>query len=322
MSDPIPNSAPMGGTELHLGHIAGAFPEEMAKVQFICSRPENYELEDKPRILYLQDTAQDPASAVLRDKTYRSRFNRIVACSFKQAYEYNLFLGIPLSELMVIKNSVPMLRPTFPKELGDGRIRFLYTSTPHRGLDILTAVAEHLAKQRQDWVLDVYSSFNIYGWHEQNKLYQPLYDKLIANPCVRYHGSQPNDVVRQACLDAHVHVYPCVYPEMSCMAIQEAMMAGCLEITSSIGALPETCGEWAWMMPFSENRDQMATNTYNMMNAAIDRYTDPNIQTMLQLQAGYFQNFWSFEARKPQWKFLLDTVIAEGTPTEKLVIYG
>jgi glycosyltransferase involved in cell wall biosynthesis len=322
MSDPIPNSAPLGGTELHLGRIREAFPEEMAKIQFICSRPEQYELEDKPRILYLQDTAQDPASACLRDKTYRSRFNRIVACSYKQAYEYNLFLGIPPSELMVIKNSVPMLRPTFPKPLGDGRIRFLYTSTPHRGLEILSAVADHLAKQRQDWVLDVYSSFNIYGWHEQNKQYQPLYDRLIANPCVEYHGSQPNDVVRQACLNAHVHVYPCVYPEMSCMAIQESMMAGCLEITSSMGALPETCGEWAWMMPFSENRDQMATNTYQMMNAAIDRYSDPNLQTMLQLQVGYFQNFWSFEARKPQWKFLLDAVIAEGTPTEKLVIYG
>ena len=318
---PIPNSAPMGGTELHFGHIKAAFPDEMAKVQFILSRPDAVELEDKPRILFLQDTAQDPASKNLADKTYRSRFNRIVACSYKQAYEYSLFLGIPPSELMVIKNSVPLMKPTFPKALGDGRMRFLYTSTPHRGLEILAVVADHLAKQRQDWVLDVYSSFNIYGWHEHDKNYQKLYDMLQANPCVNYHGSQPNDVVRQACLDAHVHVYPCIYPEMSCMAIQEAMMAGCLEITSSIGALPETCGEWAWMFPFSENRDQMATNTYNLMLAAMDRYTNEHLQTALQLQSGYFQNFWSFEARKPQWKFLLDAVLAEGAPQEKLVIY-
>lgn len=321
MSTPIPNSPPMGGTELHLGHIKAAFPEEMSKVQFICSRPEQYELEDKPRILYLQDTANDPASACLRDPSYRSKFNRLVFCSYKQKYEYNLFLGIPPSEGIVIKNSVPLLRPTFPKPLGDGRLRFIYTSTPHRGLEVLAAVAQHLAKQRQDWVLDVYSSFNIYGWHEHDKQFTPLYDALKANPCVVYHGSQPNAVVRQAVLDAHVHVYPCIYPEMSCMSIQEAMMAGCLEITSSAGALPETCGEWAWMFPFSENRDQMATNTYNLMLAALDRYHEPQMQQALQLQSAYYQNYWSFEARKPQWKFLLDAVIAEGAPQEKLVIY-
>jgi glycosyltransferase involved in cell wall biosynthesis len=293
----------------------------MDQVQFICSRPENYKLEEKPRILYLQDTAQDPASACLKDKQYRSSFNRIVACSYKQAYEYALFLGIPPSEMIVIKNSVPQLKPNFPKPIGDGRTRFLYTSTPHRGLEILAVVADHLAKERQDWVLDVYSSFDIYGWHEQNKQYQQLYDVLKANPCVNYHGSQPNEVVRQACLDAQVFVYPCIYPEMSCMAIQEAMMAGCLAITSSIGALPETCGEWAWMFPFSENKDHMATATYNLMKGAIDRYSNEFVQQALQMQSGYYQNFYSFEARAPQWKFLLETVIAEGAPQEKLVIY-
>lgn len=318
---PIPNSPPMGGTELHLGHIQRAFPDLWDKVQFIASRPENYELLDKPRILYLQDTAQDPASQCLRDPSYRKNFNRIVACSYKQHYEYALYLGIPPSEMIVIKNSVPLLKPEFPKPMGDGRLRFIYTSTPHRGLEVLAVVADHLAKQRQDWVLDVYSSFNIYGWHEHDKQFERLYEFLKQNPCVNYHGSQPNDVVRKAVLDAHVHVYPCIYPEMSCMAIQEAMMAGCLEITSSIGALPETCGEWAWMFPFSENKDQMATNCFNLMVAAIDRYSNPLLQQALQMQAGYFQNFYSFEARAPQWKFLLESVISEGTPVEKLVIY-
>jgi glycosyltransferase involved in cell wall biosynthesis len=311
----------MGGTELHLGHIKAAFPDLWDQVQFIASRPEQYTLEDKPRILYLQDTAQDPASACLKDKTYRTNFNRIVSCSYRQAFEYSLFLGIPPSELPVIKNSVPMLKPEFPKKIDDGRLRFIYTSTPHRGLEILAPVADALAKQRQDWVLDVYSSFNIYGWHEQDKHFTGLYDMLRANPCVRYHGSQPNEVVRQACLDAHVHVYPCIYPEMSCMAIQEAMMAGCLEITSSAGALSETCGEWAWMFPFSEDRNQMATNTFNLMNAALEKYHEPYIQQALMMQSAYFQNFWSFESRKPQWKFLLESVIAEGVPQEKLVIY-
>jgi hypothetical protein len=75
------------------------------------------------------------------------------------------------------------------------------------------------------------------------------------------------------------------------------------------------------MFPFSENRDQMATNTYNLMVAALDKYHEPYIQQALQMQSAYFQNFWSFESRSPQWKFLLESVIAEGPPQEKLVIY-
>ena len=317
-------SKPMGGTELHYERLLAAFPEEMAKVQYISSRPQEYTLEDKPRILHLHDTAQDPASACLRDRSYRTNFNRIVCVSHRQAYDYTTFLGIAPSELTVVKNSVPLLKPTFPKPAGDGRIRFLYTSTPHRGLEILAVVARELAKQRQDWVLDVYSSFKLYGSGRaaQDQQFQRVYELLKANPCVNYHGTQPNDVVRQACLDAHVLVYPSIYYETSCMVAMEAMMAGCLVITSSLGALPETCGDWAWMFPYSENRDHIAQHTYNMMISAIDHYRDASIQTMLQLQSSYYQNFYSFEGRAPQWKALLDLVINEGPREEKLVIYG
>jgi glycosyltransferase involved in cell wall biosynthesis len=319
---PFAPGKPMGGTELHLLNIQNAFPDLWDQVQFIASRPEQYTLdESKPRILYLQDTANDPASQCLKDKSYRSKFNRIVFCSYKQQYEYSLFLGIPPSEGVVIKNSVPMLKPEFPKPLGDGRVRFIYTSTPHRGLEILAVAADYLAKQRQDWTLDVYSSLKLYGRDEHDKQFEKLYEFLQKNPCVTYHGSVPNAEVRQACLDAHVFVYPCIYPEMSCMAIQEAMMAGCLAITSSVGALPETCGEWAWMFPYSENRDQMVGNTYHMMNQVIDRFNEPPVQLMLQAQSAYFQNFYSFENRASQWKALLEAVIKEGPPQEKLVIY-
>jgi glycosyltransferase involved in cell wall biosynthesis len=311
----------MGGTELHFERLLAAFPEEMAQVQYISSRPQEYTLEDKPRILHLHDTAQDPASACLRDKSYRTNFNKIVCVSHRQAYDYSVFLGIAPSELTVVKNSVPLLQPTLPKPIVDGRIRFIYTSTPHRGLEILAVVARELAKVRQDWVLDVYSSFKLYGRDTQDLQYAHVYEMLKTNPCVNYHGTQPNEVVRQACLDAHVMAYPSVYYETSCMAIMEAMMSGCLVITSSLGALPETCGDWAWMFPYSENPDHVAQHTYNMMISALDHYSDPAVQVALQLQSGYYQNFYSFEARKPQWKALLDVVIKEGRPQEKLVIY-
>lgn len=314
------DAKPMGGTELICANLKAAFPDLTNQVQIIMSRPEQVTLEDKPRVLWLQDLPQDPASAVLRDRTYRTQFNRIVFCSHWQQQQYAQYLGIPFSEGVVIKNGVPHRAPTLPKPKPENKLKFIYTSTPHRGLAVLAMAAEELAKERQDWELHIYSSFQIYGWEGVDEQWAPLYDKLKANPCVVYHGTQPNAVVRDALADAHVFVYPSIYAETSCMAIQEAMMAGCLAITTNYGALPETAGEWAWMFQYDERPDVLAQRTLGCMRQALEVYDDAHVQTLLTLQSMYYQQFYSFEGRLDAWKHLLDTVITEGTPVQKLVI--
>ena len=226
------------------------------------------------------------------------------------------------------KNAVPRLTPTFPKPRfgindgvaeSSGKLRFIYTSTPHRGLAIVAAAADLLAKERQDWELHVWSSLKTYGWDEADKQFQPLYDNLAKNPCVTYHGSGTNDQVRQACLDAHIFVYPSIYAETSCMSVQEAMMAGCLAIVTNFGALPETCGEWAWMFSIDETAEVLCQRTFLTMQRALDHYGDAGTQEILKMQSTYYQNFWSFEQRLPIWKALLEAVIAEGVKKEMLV---
>lgn len=318
MSDVIEQPKPMGGTEIICGRLKAALPELTEQVQIIMSRPEQVELEDKPRVLWLQDLPQDPASACLRDPSYRTKFNAIVFVSHWQQQQYNIFLGIPYNQGTVIKNAVPHVIPTLPKPRGE-KLKFIYTSTPHRGLTLLAAAADALAKERQDWELHVYSSLKIYGWHDNDKQFEPLYEQLKSNPCVVYHGTQPNDVVRAAVQDAHVFVYPSIYQETSCMAIQEALMAGCLTITTSLGALIETAAEWASMIPYKEDREYLAYMTYHQMKRALDNYDNEHVQNVLFAQSQYFQQFYSFESRIPVWKALLENVIKEGAPVEKLV---
>jgi glycosyltransferase involved in cell wall biosynthesis len=305
---------PLGGTELILANLKSALADLTEQVQIVMSHPEAVPLGDKPRILWLQEVPHDPACAPLRDANYRARFNRFVFCSHWQQQQYNSFLGIPFSEGIVIRNAVPLLTPSFPKPRPDGKLNFLYTSTPHRGLRILASAAAALAAQRQDWHLDIYSSLILYGWHEADRKFQALYDELRQNPCVSYHGSVSNAEVRQACLRSHVWIYPSIHPETSCMAAQEAMMAGCLAITSNLGALPETCGAWAWMFAADERFDVMVQRTLTNMLQAIENYDHSNLTAMLPLQSLYYQSFWSFEKRVPAWKQLLEEVIREGVP--------
>ncbi len=315
-------STPRGGTELLYGWLQQALPELTNHVQIILSRPDEVVREDdKPCVLWLHDLPTDPASAKLRDAGYRAQFNRIVFVSHWQQQQYNFVLGIPFSEGVVIKNAVPHFAPTLPKPRVEGdKLRFIYTSTPHRGLNIVAAAAEHLAKERSDWELHVYSSLKLYGWDEADAQFAPLYDALKANPNVVYHGSQPNDVVRQAVQDAHIFVYPSVYQETSCLAAIEALMGGCLAITTNYGALPETCGEWAWMLPFSERPEILAANTHRAMHQALNEYDSVQVQGALAVQTQYYQNYYSFSSRVPSWQALLQQVIAEGPKQEMLVI--
>lgn len=313
-------SVPAGGTELMQARLEAALPDLCAQVQIICSRPEQVELDpNKPKILWLHDLPQDPASARLKDSAYRSQFNKLVFVSHWQQQMYAMVLGVPYHEGTVIKNAIDPLVPQFPKPK-DGKLKFIYHSTPHRGLVVLAAAADALAKERQDWTLDVYSSLKLYGWDEADKGYEPLYEQLRANPCVAYHGTRSNEEIRQAVLDAHVWVYPSIYPETSALCAQEALMAGCLGICSNFGALPETCAEWAWMFGVDENAEIMAHKTHGAMTAALNRYDDPAVQQVLEMQSIYYQNFWSFKNRVPTWQLLLESVIAEG-PRQEMVVF-
>jgi glycosyltransferase involved in cell wall biosynthesis len=311
---------PLGGTELLSSWLHDALPNLCDQVQIILSRPEEVELENKPRVLWLHDLPHDPASQSLRDPSYRTQFNRIVFVSHWQQQQYNLFLGIPYSQGVVIKNAVPHRETPLPKSRENGKLRFAYTSTPHRGLAVVAAAADALAQERQDWELHVYSSLNLYGWAERDKSFEPLYDKLRENPCVVYHGTQSNETVREALDHTHIHVYPSLYAETSCLAIQEALMAGCLCITSNYGALPETCGEWAWMFQYDERPEVMANRTLQHMKQALDHYDNEQIQNALRVQSVYYQQFYSFQQRVVPWTGLLNAVIAEGAPVQKLVI--
>ncbi len=310
---------PKGGTELQLEYLKQALPDLCEQVQIILSRPEQVTHEDKPRVLWLQDLPHDPASQCLKDKTYRTKFNKLVFVSHWQREQYKIFTGIPYSEGVVIKNGIPIIPLTLPKPRDDGKLRFIYTPTPHRGLGVLAAAAEELQKHRQDWHLDVFSSLKIYGRHEMDAQFEPLYEQLKRNPCVTYHGSVPYPDVRKAVNNAHVFVYPSIYQESSPAATIEALASGCLVITSSFGPLPEICSEWSWMMPYDEDINVMANGTLSAMYSALDNYDNPGLQRHLEWQSSYYQHHFNFKNRIPEWKAVLEMAIAEGVPQQKLV---
>ena len=94
-----------GGSELIYGRVKDRVPEELwSYFQVILSRVR--ELEEKPRILWFQDTSQDPEVQFLKNKESRDKFERFVFPSDWSLEKYHLDLGIEYEKSVVLKNAI------------------------------------------------------------------------------------------------------------------------------------------------------------------------------------------------------------------------
>ena len=271
--------------------------------------------EDKTNILWLHDLWNDPEAQHLKDIESRKRFGKLVFVSNWQLGTYNMGLGVPYSESIVLKNAIDPI-PLIKKD--EDRINIIYHTTPHRGLQILVPVMDELVKHHGDKIhLDIYSSFEAYGWKERDEPYQDLFDFAKEHPNMTYHGFQPNHVVREALQKAHIYAYPSIWQETSAISVIEAMSAGCEVVCPNFAALPETTGGFATMYQYHEDINYHANAFANILHASIMRHRSDDVQKKLLFAKNYIDNFYNWDLRAAEWTGLLQALSRD---KEKLVI--
>jgi glycosyltransferase involved in cell wall biosynthesis len=298
------NMKARGGTELMQERLASSIPAELlSKFQIIPSRVRDLE-PNKKAILWLHDLPGDPESQHLKDPELRKRFSKIVAVSDWQMQMYNMILGVPYRESVVIKNAI---HPIEIKEKSyDGTVRIIYHTTPHRGLEILVPVFEKLCERYDNIELDVFSSFSIYGWEQRDEPYRELFERCKTHAKINYHGAVSNERVREELKRSHIFAYPSIWPETSCLAAIEAMSAKNIVVCPNYAALPETCAGFANMYQWSEDSNEHANRFYQVMVATIEELTKKGLdENRLSFQKNYYDNVYSWEVRKDQWGALL-----------------
>ena len=258
---------------------------------------------DKPNILWLHDLWSDPEAQHLKDPKSRLHFARLVFVSNWQLGTYNMGLGVPYHESIVLKNAID---PIPLVEKSKDQIRLIYHTTPHRGLQILIPVMQELAKHHGDAIhLDVYSSFEAYGWKDRDEPYLDLFEVARQHPNMTYHGFQPNDVVRKALQEAHIYAYPSIWQETSAISVIEAMSAGCEVVCPNLAALPETTAGFAQMYQYSEDMNHHANVFANVLHQAIIKHRDEDNQNKLRFAKNYIDNFYNWDVRAAEWTGLL-----------------
>ena len=297
-----------GGTEMMLKGLQERVDSELLdQYNIICSRVRSLS-EEKPNILWMHDTWDDPECEHLKDPELRKRFKKIIFVSNQQQQTFNIGLGVPYSEGLVIQNAIVPIKEH--KKPNDGVFNLIYHTTPHRGLELLVPVFEHMCKLKDDLKLhlDVYSSFEVYGWAARDEQYKELFDKCRNHPNITYHGYQPNEVVREALEKAHIYSYPNIWPETSGISLIEAMSAGCSVVAPNFAAIPETLSNFGIMYNWDEDVNKHANTFANALNAAFDIHWEENVQNKLKFQAMYVNNFYNWDLRATQWTGFLQSL--------------
>lgn len=290
-----------GGTEMMQRGLWDRLPPNYRDaVHIICSRVRELHPE-KPNILWHHDLSGDPEAA--RAMTMADRFIKHVFVSHWQWEGFKKQYGLKESQKVILKNAIDPI-PAHEKP-SDGPIRLIYHTTPHRGLTLLYPAFAYIYKNiRQDIQLDVYSSFEMYGWPQRDEPYKELFEALKAHPAITYHGYKPNAEIREALQKAHIFAYPSIWPETSCIAAIEAMSAGCLLVMPRYGALPETCFEFPIWYEWHEDIEMHLKIFTTMLIGAIDTVRKP-IQSHLSVQKEVTDAFYSWGSRIIQWKNFL-----------------
>ena len=307
------NQNAMSGSELMMTELCKEFDEEFLEPFHITLSRVRDLPEDKIRILWCHDLPEDPESEKALGNQGWRRFHRIVFVSNWQAQRFIEKYGIPWSRTMVLRNALHEIDVDIEKKWTlkeDDTIRFVYHTTPHRGLALLVPAFRELCNRHENIHLDVFSSFKLYGWDDSDKTFEPLFNEIRNHENMTYHGSVSNDEVREHLKQAHVFAYPCVWTETSCRALIEAMSAGCVCIHPNNGALFETASSWTFMYPYHEDNSKHASGHYQMLHNAIEmiREEDEAIRMKIRGQKSFADVNYSWKVRVAEWRGFLNGI--------------
>ena len=297
-----------GGTEIAKRKLAKTIDLNLLTgTQIICSRIRELD-PNAIRIFWGHDLPQDPESQKLKDENYRNQFHQFVFVSNWQYEQYRTILGFPYSDnCTVIESGFDPIPVDWAAKTANGPIRFCYTSTPQRGLNLLVPVFDALSKQFSDIHLDVYSSFKIYGWDEADKQFEPLYEQIRNHPNMSYHGFVDNETLKSYLTTAHIHAYPCTWIETSCRAMLEGMSGGLQCIHPNLGALPDTSGSLNFMYQGDQDPTKHAQIFYNQLVAAYHRQKNHSTELYqyLKFVKNYTDHRYNMNKIKFQWEDML-----------------
>jgi glycosyltransferase involved in cell wall biosynthesis len=232
--------------------------------------------------------------------------------------------GLKSDQISVLRNAVA---PAFERKTRDlpyffsaGRQPVLiYSSTPFRGLDVLLRAFPVIRTAVPKCEAKIYSSMSVYQTPLEKDSHRTLYDLCRTTDGVQYVGSVGQETLADAVNQSDIFAYPSTFPETSCIALMEAMASGCIVVSTTLGALPETAAGFGALLDQPSEPTQQLAEVYAQFAAQTisDAYNNPEQwAARLNEQRAFALKHYSWRARAEEWEEMLGSIV--GQPARSL----
>jgi glycosyltransferase involved in cell wall biosynthesis len=264
-------------------------------------------------VLWNHHWIDQPATALLADAAVRDNWDAFVSISEFQHAGMARAFALPPERHWILRNAIsPHFANLFSgwDEFRAARqprttTRWVYSSTPFRGLDVL-AVAWRRLNANPRWSCTAVSGMQLYGGSDAP--FETLFATIAATPGMTRLEPMGQAALARVLAEHDFWSYPCTFPETSCISALEAVAAGLYPVTTALGALPETLEGWGTFV--APDGDRLVER---WCEAALAQARIRDVDRGAWLQAAWTQRErvvrdWNWRRRAREWIACLDRV--------------
>lgn len=192
-------------------------------------------LDGTPTILWLHnlvDQFGEEAKQLLTNPKFLDSLKYLIVVSEFAKQKTVEQTGINPEKVVVIQNAIEPIEYNKNKFRNVKKPVIMHCSSPERGMEILLLAA---TKIEQDFELKIFNNFS-----PDTVVKNDAWQKIIDDPRISFYDRTPRKTVVKHWQDAHIHAYPCVYDETSCITQMEALASNTLSVYGNVSVLPET----------------------------------------------------------------------------------
>jgi 2-polyprenyl-3-methyl-5-hydroxy-6-metoxy-1,4-benzoquinol methylase len=267
----------------------------MAVEEWLANRPEQM-------ILWLQDAHYEDLNPGVA-----SFYDKIVVVSKWHGYAMHQRHGVPFEKMEVAYNFLQRELFENDEKIERKRDRFVYASSPDRGLIRLMELWPKIRTKLPDACLDIYYGWRGIealglktqgtGWATRLEYMRQRFEQLVHQPGITHLGMVPARTLARAYRSAGVWLYPTTFEETGCSNACEARAAGCVPVCPPLAALSETgvCDEGFLLKDIKDDDEVVAAAV-----AATQVTDEARAKMSREAIAAY-----SLEALLPVWRNIL-----------------
>jgi len=212
--------------------VASFDPQEDRDILIIFRSPNSKSLEAKGKKIWWSCDQQTVGDF----RALASEVSKVVTISPRHNKYFQDMYGITNS----ICIDLPVRTWEYNEPIEKVSKRCIFTSMPDRGLMELHAAWVRIVAEVPEASLVITSDWRLWAEWQTEEAVRTYRLAWARHPNVEYRAAIKRSELVKVQMSADLHLYPCIYDELFCIAVAESQVAGAFPVTSDVGSLATT----------------------------------------------------------------------------------